>query len=100
MAQWTDPLGVYIALCDRLLQAGDSGGGGDSMGGRPRRRPSPSDDADAEEGLGLYGEELQLELRELVHLAGAVAKAGMGQHPLMNAISNALAIQLDYVCPG
>lgn len=37
---------------------------------------------------------MDLSLSELVALSTAVAKAGMGEHPVMNAISGAILMQL------
>ena len=119
-SQWTDPLGIYVRLCDRLLEpeALREGGGlmpevlqrGEIMfqvlrEGGSQHGSSPEADADQRSGgsagnqqghgaRGLYGE-LQLDLSELVQLAGAVARAGMGDHPVMNAVSNALVGHLD-----
>ena len=50
-------------------------------------------------GRGVYVE-LALEVPELVHLARAVAKAGLGSHPVLNAISNALNAQLSWLSSG
>ena len=50
-------------------------------------------------GRGVYVE-LALEVPELVHLARAVAKAGLGSHPVLNAISNALDAQLSWLSKG
>lgn len=107
--QWTDPLGIYVRLCDRLLEPSTEGapkairrtpsrdrseGAASSEQGGSGRELHADPSAKENKGRELYVE-LQLDLSELVQLAGAVAKAGMGGHPVMNAVSNALTVQLE-----
>ena len=139
-SQWADPLGVYVRLCDRLLQqqgaarrpqgsGGGDGGGevhgmdiGNEGGGASRSNDDRSSTSkgtkagggrlvirrvldgsavmmEGSHGRGVYVE-LALEVPELVHLARAVAKAGLGSHPVLNAISNSLDAQLSWLNNG
>lgn len=108
---WTDPLGIYLRLCDRLLEAEDAEQLGSvkavrhayvitQKAGSSGSRSSEDDKTkvvrvSASVHARMLDAELRLDAAQLVRLAEAVAKVGMGGHPVMNAVSNALEVELN-----
>ena len=98
---WTDPLGVYVRLCDRLLEPGDNVDARQKLSRHvymTHGESSTKRQVSVVVNVRRLDGELRLDATQLVKLAVAVAKGGMGRHPVMNAISNALGENLGQIC--